>query len=104
VASKKTVADRLQDTFENMIGPTQRGAITLERAYTAIKKNKVAPAALAEQFNANSANGHRYTADGLRQMANAYEDCKTRALVTKKQAKALSDAASGDSDLAPVPA
>lgn len=85
--SKKTKVT-VSDVLDKMSSPKTRAGASIQRIYEmnqAGLSNKIA-ALLMEQ---NSANKFKYTPREVETIVKVYEDCKTKVLVTKAQAKVI---------------
>jgi len=105
----KKAFDTVTDALEKVQTPASRVGHVMERAAKLVR-GEVDPEVVAMQMTKNSPNGHVYTPQGVVEMANAFEDCETRAILTAKQTTALLDdqaqvnASAGDGSLTPQPA
>ncbi|MGA1859860.1 hypothetical protein VH569_28070 [Azospirillum sp. 11R-A] len=100
-----TLADNVLDKVQTA---TSRAGHLVQRA-AKLRRGNVNAEVIAMQMTKNSPNGHVYTADGVQQMANAYQDSQSKPILTARQTTALlADQAevrrAGGAGLAPQPA
>ncbi|APP80629.1 hypothetical protein [Xanthomonas hortorum] len=82
------VADSAADLIEKVSSPASRAGSAVERAGRMLEEN-VDPEVIALQMTKNSPNGKRYTVAKVLAYGDLYEDSKTKAPLTAKQARAI---------------
>lgn len=94
------VGDVVGDLLDKVSSPASRAGSTIERVGKMLERN-VSPRAIAIQLTDNNSNGNVYTEQGVVQMGQLYQDCKTKVGVTKDQTTGLMEdqAEWGDSPL-----
>lgn len=83
-----SVADGAVDLIEKVSSPASRAGSAVERAGRMLEEN-VDPEVIALQMTKNSPNGKRYTVAKVLAYGDLYEDSKTKAPLTAKQARAI---------------
>jgi hypothetical protein len=85
--SKKTKVT-LSDMLDKVASPKSRAGVSLERAYK-MHASGVADEVTALLMSSNSANGNKYTKREIKTVVKIYEDCMTKVVITKAQAKVI---------------
>jgi len=76
------------DLLDKVHTPGSRAGNTVERVAALIEAG-VTPATVATQMTSTSPSGQVYDAQSVEVLVSLYEDCKTRAPLTKKVTEAL---------------
>jgi len=88
--------------LEKILTPGVRAGNTVERVGKMVEAG-VCPEAIAAQMSHNSKTGTKYTARDVDTLVKVYEDCKSKVLISAKQADALrSDATDSTGGMVPA--
>ncbi|HHT7473893.1 TPA: hypothetical protein ACT15G_005684 [Raoultella planticola] len=85
-----TVVGTSADVLDKVSSPSSRAGNTVERA-AKMAEAGVASAAIAAQLSSGSSTGHQYSTAEVDTLIVLFEDCKTKAPLTKKASLALID-------------
>jgi hypothetical protein len=81
--------------LDKVSSPSSRAGNTIERA-AKMAAAGVAKTAIAAQLSSGSSTEHQYSTDEVDTMVVLFEDCKTKAPLTKKASQALIEDAQDD--------
>ncbi len=84
----QTAVDTASDLLDKASTTTTRSGLVANRVASMLHAG-VAPAVVAAQLSAGSANGQTYTPEHVQGIAMVHQDAKTKVPVTAKQARAL---------------